>query len=288
METNFQAPLPPSRTSQTSQTKLSPCPSRMAGRGWLGWLGWLGARYGIVHLLTSRTAHSTHKVPEARAGAIRAGGRLAPRFPAKGTHQGQHTPKGSTHPRAPRPQGRTCEVRHTGTAYISPASLPITSGVLAWQRMHGILVSWAVLQVWRESDDVLPLPGPTWLQHKWHAAQRTRCMHATPAADTSGGSTGSLARSLVHWPRLSVFSPSELSRPARVPLSRFPVINPQGRTLVMLRPSPALEPRHVRACLFLILSVRSPLSRWPVHPSPRLIIKRLCRRWLPRTAPRFT
>lgn len=186
--------------------KLSPCPSRMAGR-----LAGLGARY------TSHTgqlgAQGSRGLAERRQswGRLGAGWHLVSQPRAPRAHQGHRGRKGTPARYA---------ILRTGTASLP---LPITSA--SW---HGLPCT------------VFSFPGPSCksgvrvtmssppesnlLQHRWHRAQRTTCMHATPAADASS-STGSLARSLAHSPVSPVFSPSEVSRPARVPLSRFPVID---------------------------------------------------------------
>lgn len=213
------------------------------------------------HSTDARTA-GQYKVPEAWL-THQAGGRLAPRFPAKGTGA----------------QGHTCEVRRTGTMYLSAsANHP---EVLAWPSMHGILASWAVLQVWRESDDVLPSRVQL-LAAQMAPAQRTTCMHATPATPPP---PPALARSLARpLARLSVSPLCDcLALSESLRLGSLWSI-PHCRGFVKLRPS--LARPQTRACLFsrsmapllfgiLTLSARSPLSWWSVHQSPRLIIESL-------------
>lgn len=104
-------------------------------------------------------------------------------------------------------QGHQGHLRGTPYRYRVPASANHL-GVLAWPSMHGIVAPWAVLQVWRESDDVLPPPESNFSQHKWHSAQRTaHDMHACNTKQTPI-STGSSLR----------FFPSEVSRLARASL----------------------------------------------------------------------
>lgn len=170
METNFQAPLPPSRN------KLSPCPSRLAGR-LACWLADLLAGWGPGTTAAQELTAAGHT----RSGQAC---RLAPRFPARGT-------KG------------TCEVRQY--RYRVPASANHL-GVLAWPSMHGVVAPWAVLQVWRESDDVLPS------RVQLLAAQMAqRTAHDMHACDTSKH-RAALARPLA---RLSVSPPQScLALPA--------------------------------------------------------------------------
>lgn len=187
------------------------------------------------HSTDARTA-GQYKVPEAWL-THQAGGRLAPRFPAKGTGA----------------QGHTCEVRRTGTMYLSAsANHP---EVLAWPSMHGILASWAVLQVWRESDDVLPSRVQL-LAAQMARAQRTTCMHATPATPPPPALARSLDRSPT-GPSLR-FSPLRLSRPVRVPSSRFPVVN---TTLSGLRKAPTFTRSTPDTCMF-VLPVHGTLTLW--------------------------
>lgn len=68
-----------------------------------------------------------------------------------------------------------------------PTQVPCTNHhlvVLAWGSMYGVLAYLAVLQVWRESDDVVPSPSPSRCSttHKCTGPQSTACTHATPAA----------------------------------------------------------------------------------------------------------
>lgn len=173
--------------------------------------GWLGARHNSAG--GRFTAHTQHRAQLGIQGSRglaehQAGDRLTPRFPAKGTEGA----KGTAH--------------LLGTPYRY--RVPISANqvqVLAWPSMHGILVPWAVLQVWRESDDVLPSRVHSCSTMAQGTAHN---MHACNASSASSKWLAclqlphSLSRPLS---RLYV-SPLYLAH-VRVPLSRFPVINDQ-------------------------------------------------------------
>lgn len=111
-------------------------------------------------------------------------------------------------------------VSQPGTAY---PPLPITSGLWHGPPMHGVVAPWAVLQVWRESDDALPSPGPSPRRtraHQGHRAPRTaHNMHAC-------------VQHQQHWParplaRVSV-SPLCLALPAPLCLASPVIIHRAG------------------------------------------------------------
>lgn len=148
--------------------------------------------------------------------------------------------------------------------------------------MQGILASWAVLQVWRESDDVLPSRAQ--IVAAQMAPGTAHDMHACNTSNTTTHHQHWLACLLARSPTgpVSPSLPSATVSPCPSPFVSVPCDQPHCRGFVILRPS--LAQPQTRACLFsrsmapfgiLMLSLRSPLSWWPVHHSPRLIIKSL-------------